>query len=219
MSSQYFASFPVKQLWGRAGSGTHLGNLLSVHLNPTFDEKRRTFEDMPELIGESSKGRAQPRIRPTQADDCYFFEFVGIALNERVDKRGGADGHGLNLGFIHLGLFQCGSHGILDSLGDVGGGGGFVRGEDGGRGSRGEVENHRVALIGHQLHAQAQTHSAEGDSRIGTSDIDTDPQCLVNDCHGALDMEVLGGWMGRWTDEKSGENEDEYIADPHKARD
>jgi hypothetical protein len=44
---------------------THLGDLLPIHLNPTFHQKRRTLQYRPKLIRESSKRRAQSRIRST----------------------------------------------------------------------------------------------------------------------------------------------------------
>jgi hypothetical protein len=44
---------------------TYLGDLLPIHLNPTFHQKRRTLQYRPQLIRESSKRRAQSRIRST----------------------------------------------------------------------------------------------------------------------------------------------------------
>jgi hypothetical protein len=46
-------------------NGTHLGDLLPIHLNPTFHQERRTFQYRPKLVRESSKRRTQSRIRST----------------------------------------------------------------------------------------------------------------------------------------------------------
>lgn len=124
---------------------TDLGDLLAIDLDTTFHQKCRALQHMPELVRESGKRRAEPRVGPTQTDHSDLLELLGVTLNERIDKRRRTDSDRLDLGLVDFGLFQRRLDGVLDTKRDIWGGGGFVGCKDGSGRSGGEIKDDSVA--------------------------------------------------------------------------
>lgn len=100
---------------------------------------------MPQLVRKADERRRQPRVGPAHPHDADALELARIALDQRVDKRGGADCDGLDVGAVDLGARETARDGARDARGDIGGGGGLEGREDGGGSAWREVEDDRIA--------------------------------------------------------------------------
>ena len=88
------------------------------------------FCELPQTLREVDEGRALSGVRAAQTDDCDLCKPPCIGLEHGVDERGRADADRGHVCGRDGGELENLADGVLDALGDIGGGGRLAVGKN-----------------------------------------------------------------------------------------